>query len=386
MADEKFQKLLVASVLISLVVGGSAGALGGLFLPPILKNLPILQQYENQLMPDSGAIVQVEEESATIDTVKKVSPAVVSIVISKNLQNYLNLPNLDSGQAPVAEKRQVGGGTGFIVSADGLILTNKHVVIDETADYAVIFGDQTYPAKVVDKDYNNDLAVIKIEAKDLPVLELGDSNAIAIGQTVIAIGYTLGEYPNTVTKGVVSGINRQVSAGAAEMLSGLIQTDAAVNPGNSGGPLVDLTGKVIGINTAINPEGESIGFAIPINVAKKVVESVKKFGKIVRPFLGVRYYDLNEQNAKANNLPFTYGALVASGTGLTEPAVLANSPAAKAGLKENDVILEVNGQKLAKTTLALELQNFNPGDEISLKVWNNGKERMVKVTLEERKK
>jgi serine protease Do len=262
-------------------------------------------------------------------------------------------------------------------------------VADEAAEYTVVLNDQrTFTATVLGRDFGNDLAILKIDGKDFPTVPLGDSDALQIGQSVIAIGYTLGEYQNTVTKGVISGIDRNVTAGdnvGSELIEAAIQTDAAINPGNSGGPLLNLAGEVIGINTAVNREGESIGFALPINVAKNVIESIQKYGKIVRPWLGVRYINISEAFAKANQLPVTYGALVARGDQPGELAVVPSSPADKAGLVENDIITAVNGVTLEKHSLVTELQKFKPGDALTFTIIRKGEEKKITVTLEERK-
>jgi len=251
----------------------------------------------------------MSEKSPIIEVAKKVCPAVITIVISKDLpkiEGFYLLPF--GGQKYVVpqfnkkrERTRIGGGSGFIVSADGYILTSAHVVGDPEADYTVIFEPQkTYPAKVLAKDPISDVAVLKVKAKNLPYLELGDSDKIELGQTVIAVGNALGEFHDTVSTGVVSGMSRVITAfsgltSQTAQLRGLIQTDAAINPGNSGGPLVDIGGKVIGINTAMVMGAQNIGFAIPIDYAKKDLEEVKKYGKIKRPFLGVRYVLLNKK-------------------------------------------------------------------------------------------
>jgi len=351
--------------------------------------------------------VIVEEESATINAVKKLAPSVVSIIITKDLGSYYNLNRIpfddfffefpfDDWSSPspkkneVEGKTQVGGGTGFIISEDGLILTNKHVVSDEEAEYTVITNDgEKYEAKVLATDLFNDIAIVKIEVnKKLEVSELGNSDSLQLGQTVIAIGYSLGEYKNTVTKGVVSGVGRRVEAGGSmgrsEVLEEAIQTDAAINPGNSGGPLINLSGQVIGVNTAINQQGQLIGFAIPINQAKQVIESVKKHGKIIRSFLGVRYILINEQIAKMNNLEMDYGALIIRGEKDFDLAVVPGSPADKSGILENDIILEINGQKIDNdNNLAKAISKYQPKDEIDLKIWHKGEEKVVKVILDE---
>ncbi len=340
------------------------------------------------------------EKSPVIEVAKRVCPAVITIVISKDLpkvegfyffpygsQNFV-VPKIENGKK---EKTKIGGGSGFIVSPDGYVLTSQHVVGDTDADYTVIYEpDKKYPAKVACRDQLNDIAILKINAKNLPYLELGNSNEIELGQTVIAVGNALGEFHDTISTGVVSGLSRYITAFSgitqqAEMLRGLIQTDAAINPGNSGGPLVDVEGKVIGINTAMIMGAQNIGFAIPINYAVKDLEEVKKFGKIIRPFLGVKYILLNKEIAGKNKLPVDYGALIVRET-LGEEAVIKGSAAEKAGLKEFDIILECNEEKITeKNSLSLILQKLKIGSEISLKVLRNKEKIIIKVKLEEKK-
>ncbi|MEK7511398.1 MAG: trypsin-like peptidase domain-containing protein [Patescibacteria group bacterium] len=405
MYDEKFRGFWPAIIIVSLVVGAFSGAFGSFFLKPYLEKTNWGKDFLNsnivQQMAGQKEVIEVTEDSATIDVVKKVSPAVVSVVVTKELQNFYNLTGPDIfdfwnlgqtlPQGGTKEKKEVGGGTGFVIDESGLILTNKHVVSDEQAEYSVVFNDgKKYEAGVLARDTVNDIAVLKIKANNLAVVELGDSDKLQIGQTVIAIGNALGEYRNTVTRGVVSGVNRSIVAGdnygASELLENVIQTDAAISPGNSGGPLLNLGGQVIGINSAINLQGQSLGFAIPVNQAKTVIDSVKKYGKIVRPWLGVRYVQINVEIAKANKLNYEYGALIIRGEGKEDLAVVPASPADKAGLAENDIILEVNGKKLAEeNSLVQEIAKYKPGDEITLKVSHEGNEKMIKVKLEERK-
>ncbi len=399
---KELKNYFIVFVLIALVVGAVGGAAGSLFLKPYLANT----DWGNKLLNAGAAqmisekrVYEVTEDSATIDVVKKVSPSVVSVVITKELSNFYNMTGPDIFGFPFQiaqpsqqkQKQEVGGGTGFVIGSDGLILTNKHVVSDDTAEYSVVFNDgKKYEAKVLGRDPVNDIAVLKIEAKDLPVIELGDSDQIEIGQTVIAIGNALSEYKNTVTKGLISGINRRIVAGdgygSSEVLEEVLQTDAAINPGNSGGPLLNLAGQVIGINTAVNNGGQSIAFAIPVNQAKNVIDSVKQFGRIVRPWLGIRYLVINKEFAQKNNLKYEYGALIQRGAQATDVAVVPGSPADKAGLIENDIILEVNGVKLENDkNLAKEVSRYKPGDEISLKIFRKDGEKTIKVKLEERK-
>ena len=397
MEKNKFYHLLAICLVVSFLVGGISGAAFSILakkisFEPIAKLFNTITDEKNETK-----IVKVEEESATIDAVKKVSPSVVSIIISKDLSKYNNtslpewFPFSFSTPAPETKEglQEVGGGSGFIISDDGYVFTNKHVVMDQEAEYTVVTSDGTeYKAKVVATDLINDIAVLKVDAKNLTPVSLGDSDSLEIGQTVIAIGNALSEYHNTVTKGVVSGINRSVQAGDgsgfSEMIEGAIQTDAAINPGNSGGPLINLSGEVIGVNTAVSQEGQLVGFAIPINIAKKVISDVKQYGKIMRPYLGVRYAIINEKIAKANNLDQDYGALIIRGETNEELAVIPGSPADKAGLVENDIILEVNGKKVTEDEpLAEILSSFKPNDEITLTVLKKGEKKEIKVVLAE---
>ncbi len=391
---------VIVAVIISSLLSGMVGGVGAVLL---YQRLPLAEQPSQPFIPRSG------EEDAVIKLVKGVSPSVASIIISKDLSkiydrtgprvfsfdNFFDLgfpaPQFErrDGEGAQKGKERVGGGSAFIISSDGLLLTNKHVVSDSDAEYTVVLSDgKEYPAKVLAKDLVNDLAIVKIDAKNLQPLTLGDSSGIQIGQTVIAIGNTLGEYANTVTRGVISGINRVVVAsdtrGATEVIQEAIQTDAAINAGNSGGPLLNLAGEVIGINAAVNQEGQSIGFALPINIAKRSVESVKKFGRIIRPWLGVRYSLIDKETKEKNSLPVDYGALIVGNGEKKELAVIAGSPASKAGLAEGDIILEVNGQKIDfGHALANEINKYNPGDEIVLKIFSKGSEKKVNIKLEE---
>lgn len=409
--------LSVVMIILLATVAGFGGGLASLWY-----GQQILSGNGNPSVDASAAsprTLKITEDSATVNVVKNVSPSVVSIVVSKDISkvtgrtgdifpfddffefgfpfNYkFNPPsNGNEGkQQPTKEpeqkkKQQVGGGSGFIVTKDGMILTNKHVVSDSDADYTVVTNDgKEYPAKVLATDPVNDVAIVKIEATGLVPAELGNSDDIQIGQTVIAIGYTLGEYRNTVTRGVVSGIDRVVQAtdgaGRSEVIQEAIQTDAAINPGNSGGPLLSLSGQVIGINTAVNQAGQSIGFAIPVNIAKRPLDSVIKNGRIIRPFLGVRYRLVNEEMVKKNNLRVDYGALIIGNPEANELGIISDSPAQKAGLREGDIILEVNKERIDQGhALANLVVKYAPGETITLKVLSGGEEKEVSVTLGE---
>lgn len=383
-----------------------------------------LYKIENSLLkpvadgpkPEGKYVSEISYEQAIIDSVASASPSVVSIVISKNVpvyeQQFINpfgdipgfqfqIPqNVQKG----TQKQEVGAGSGFIVSEDGLIITNKHVVIDKNAEYTVLTNDgKKYVAKVSAIDPVEDLAIIKIEkslvlseeARKFPAIKLGDSSGIQIGQGAIAIGNSLGEFSNTVSVGIISGLGRTVSAsgdaGFSEVLEGVIQTDAAINPGNSGGPLLNLKGEVIGVNTAMANGAQTIGFAIPINVAKRDIQQVIKNNKIVYPFLGVRYFLIDDVAKEKYQLSVDYGAYILSSSG--ESAVVKDSAADKAGIKEKDVILEIKpsagsgqaGEKITKeNSMAKIVQKYNPGDKIMLKILRGEEELNIEVTLGER--
>ncbi|PIR71995.1 MAG: hypothetical protein COU42_02930 [Candidatus Nealsonbacteria bacterium CG10_big_fil_rev_8_21_14_0_10_36_24] len=340
-----------------------------------------------------------KEEEKIIKVVEETSPAVVSIVISKDvpiLEKYYEVDPFFGFPTPQyrqkgTEKQEIGGGTGFIISQDGLILTNKHVILEEGAGYTVFTNDgRKFSAKVLARDPFQDLAIIKIEQNKMepfPIVKLGDSDNLKSGQTVIAIGNALGEFRNTVSTGVVSGLGRKITASGGdfvETLEDVIQTDAAINKGNSGGPLLNLKGEVIGINTAMVIGAQSIGFAVPINKAKKAIEQVREIGKIVYPFLGVRYILVNEKVQAEYNLAIDHGAFIIRGES-GESAIWPGSAAEKAGLKEKDIVLEFNGGKITiDNSLAKLITKYNPGDKVKLKILRGEKEFEVEVVLDEK--
>lgn len=371
-------------VLVSLVIG-LLGGLGGIYLLSydngnLAKKLGIENATQLPSSTKTEKIV-LEESNAIIETSNKVSPAVVSIATTQVLQDIFGRTYQASG-----------AGTGFIITNDGLIITNKHVVSDENAQYKVVLSDgRSFDAEVKSRDPYLDFAVLKIDAKDLPVVELGDSDQMQIGQWVVAVGNALGKFQNSVTVGVISAKNRQIDATDqngqnSESLDNLLQTDTAINPGNSGGPLINLKGQVIGINTAVASSAQGIGFAIPINSVKGAIDSIKQTGRIVRPYLGVRYVAITPDIAKQNNLSVEYGAMVVRGSGIAQFAVVPGSPADKAGIVENDIILEINGQKIDENHGLVSLvSQAKVGDEVSLKILSKGNEKTVKVKLEEMK-
>ncbi len=402
---------IVVSFLTSSLAGFIAGALGVNFLKQ--SDFSTFQEAEySEERSQSQSGYQTSQQEAVIEAVEKASPAVVSIIVTKDLPVIEQYQQFDSFggdgffeqffgngffdfgipqyRQKGTEEKEIGGGTGFIVSLDGLIVTNRHVVEDKEASYTVLTNQgERLSAQVLARDPVEDIALLKIDKTDLPVIELGSSDNLKIGQTVIAIGNALAEYRNTVSTGVVSGLMRSIYAfgsyGQTEKISGVIQTDAAINPGNSGGPLLNLKGEAIGVNVAMAQGAQNIGFALPINKVKRDIEQVKAKGKISYPFLGVRYILINSEIKAKNNLSIDYGALIVGGSQSDELAIIPGAPADKAGLKENDIILEVNGQKVNQENgLADLIQQYQPGDKVELKVLRQSEEKIIEVELGER--
>lgn len=351
----------------------SVGFLGGIAAEKVGEKV---KEVTKQVTEKS---VTVQEQSVTVDVVKKVSPSVVSITSEQSKLNFF-------GQITKSKS----AGTGFVASEDGLILTNKHVISESSDAYSVFTSDgKEFKARLKAQDPVYDIAFLKIEAKGLKPVELGDSDKIQVGQKVIAIGNALGQYQNTVTTGVVSAVGRAIEAGdssqgSTETLENMIQTDAAINPGNSGGPLSDVDGNIIGINTAVAEQAQGIGFAIPINFAKSAIKSVIEKGRVVRPMIGVRYVNITKEFATRNDLSVDHGALIyASGNDL---AVLPGSPAAKAGLKEGDIIVKIRDDEIAQgRSMVGIISKYNPGDKVLITYIRDGKEHKVEVVLAESK-
>lgn len=377
----------VIIIVISLVAGMAGGVYGALNLaqrPEFRKLLNTSAFTQNGQAINQNLVL--DEESAITEVVKQTSPAVVSIVISRDVGALF--PFFGNRQQSESNIQQIGAGTGFFVSADGLIVTNKHVVSDSRAQYTVVTTDgKQYEAKVLAQDPSNDLAIVKVETTNAPFLAFSDSSALELGQHVIAIGNSLGQFQNTVTTGVVSGLSRSIIAGdrtGQEQLEGVIQTDAAINPGNSGGPLLNLAGQVVGVNTAVSDEGQLLGFAITSNDAKIALDSYLRSGKIVRPFIGVRYMLINESIAEQMNLPRDFGALLIRGESTADFAVSPGSPADRAGLKEGDIILEVNDTQVNEdNSLPQILKQFKAGDRVSIKIFSGTEEKTIQLTLGE---
>jgi serine protease Do len=399
------------SVVLGFLAGGFAALLVGAALIALVYFRPSwilpggLRVVTNTVSGSvsSPNLTTTDQEQQIITVVEQVKPAVVSIVATQDVPVYeqyfeqqqlnpfgFNVPQL---RQKGTQEQEVSSGSGFLVSGDGYIVTNKHVVSEDSADYTVYTNDgSTYPATIVARDPANDIAILKIEANagaaEFPYLEFGDSDSLQVGQTTIAIGNALGEFSNSVSVGIVSGLARSIEAGdgygSSEQLEGVIQTDAAINLGNSGGPLLNASGQVIGVNVAM-AAAENIGFALPSNLVQATFETVKTTGKISRPYLGVRYTAITKAFQEQANLPVDHGALIQRGETPADLAVVPSSPADKAGLEENDIILEIDGQALdTDHDLSAAIGQHAVGDVVTLKVLHDGEEKTVAVTLEER--
>lgn len=383
-----------SAVFVAALVGAVAGGVAGYWIPRVMQPVEVQRLSTS---PSGELFVAGNEEEQVVRVVKRSLPSVAAIQVTQEVAlrpaTDPFFQDINELLAPPQTRRQrVGGGSGFFVSKDGLFVTNRHVVEDTSAQYSVVLQNgERHTATILDVDPVLDLAILRIEGvQGIEPLALGDSDTLQVGQTVLAIGNALAEYQNSVTKGIVSGMNRRIIAGGnggsgAELIEEAIQTDAAINPGNSGGPLLNLRGEVIGVNTAVSLNGQSLGFAIPSNAVKRAIESVQKTGKIVRPWLGVRYFMINEESAERDRLPVKYGAFISRGSAPRDPAVVSDSPADKAGIKEGDILLEIEGQKLTdERSLATVLGRYFAGDEITIKLLRDGQEQTVQVTLDQR--
>jgi serine protease Do len=315
-----------------------------------------------------------DESSAIIDAAAKAGPSVVQITSTAGVN-----PN-DLGSLP-----QEGIGSGVIFDANGWILTNHHVVAGSDKLVVALQNGKTYPGTIYGVDTLTDLAIVKIDATGLPVATMGDSDSLKVGQLAIAIGSPLGTYTNTVTSGIVSAMGRSIAVDSGTTLNNLIQTDTAINPGNSGGPLLDAGGNVIGIDTAVASNAQGIGFAIPINIAKPLLQQALAGETLVRPWIGIRYQPIDEALVQSDKLPIDHGALVGAGqdaNGQTTPAVVAGSPADKAGIKDGDIITSIEGMTIdGQHPLDAVIAQFAPGRTVTVEVYRGGATVKLQVTL-----
>lgn len=350
---------------------------GGMLATAYLMGAQSNDQVQNH---ESTRQTVVQEGEVIADVAQEVSQSVVSIMTEQET----TIESLYFGRRTTTSQ---AAGTGVIIDAAGHILTNKHVVAEGTSSVTVISSDGAeYSAKIIGRDPLNDLAIIKAEnPKDFVPARLADSDGVRIGQKVIAIGNALGQFQNTVTAGIISGMGRPVAASSdrgngTEQLSNLFQTDAAINSGNSGGPLLNFNGEVIGINTAVAADAQNIGFAIPINEAKSIIASVQKTGKVARPFLGVQFVMLTSAIARQLELSTTEGAYIGTSAG----TVVAGGPAEKAGVQPGDVITKVNDIQLTTAIpLTSAVSRFSVGDTVTLTILRDGREQRLEAVLAE---
>lgn len=364
------RKLYTTLMIPACVLAGASGSCVYSQLAPASNN----QQVVNR------STVVSQEGEAIAEAASKVSPSVVSIVTSSTSRNPFSRSTTEGA-----------AGSGVVISKDGYVITNKHVVSASTGTIEVILSDGTSydDVKFVGSDPTNDVSFLKIQGvSNLASAELGDSSTMTVGQRVVAIGNALGEYQNTVTTGIISALGRPVTAAdetgtVLESLENLIQTDAAINPGNSGGPLVNLNGEVIGINTAVASDAQGIGFAIPINDAKGMIKTLLAEGKVVKPYIGVRYLSITPDIAKEYDLDVKSGAYIFAVGG--EESVLAGSPAAQAGLKNKDIIVKVNDTAVDGThPFASLIAQHSVGETLTLTYLRDGKTATASVKLAER--
>ena len=360
-------------VAIAVVAGILSGALSAVAVTNLVGDAPSQPGGVATETPgdaDPVSEVRIEESNAVIEAVAEVAPAVVLI------------QTRTGGVFGGAE----GTGSGVIYDSDGWILTNRHVVEDAESMIVELNDGRAFEATLYGIDTLTDLAIIKVDATDLPVAPIGSSRQLEPGQLAIAIGNPLG-YKHTVTTGIVSGLGRQITASSgtqesADTLRNLIQTDAAINPGNSGGPLVNSAGQVIGINTAVSTEAQGLGFAIPIDFAKPIMEQALAGERLVRPWIGVYYTVISPAIAEEQDLPVQYGALIGSDRGGS--AIIAGSPAEAAGLRDGDIIVGLNGEPLTEESdLATLIVPYEAGETITLRILRDNTATEVEVTLGE---
>lgn len=367
----KIINLIILIVVLSVGGGFGAGWLAVSLHPGAQSSSGAVEE----MIDTDGQTIATADEGLIMKVAEKVSPSVVSIVTTaQRQQSYFSY-------------NQQGAGTGVIISEDGYIMTNKHVV-DGATDVAVVLSDGTEytDVAVVGVDPLNDIAFVKVaEVSNLSPAQLGNSSQVRIGQQVVAIGNALGQFQTTVTSGIVSATGRPLVASSSdgrtsESLTDLIQTDAAINSGNSGGPLVDLSGRVIGINTAVATDANGIGFAIPINATRGLIKGVIEDGEVARAYIGVRYVDITPQIAAREDLKVRTGAYVTADRGAR--AVEPGSPAERAGIESGDVITKVNDEMVSeRSSMSSILGQYRPGDTVILQVLRGGKERTIEVTL-----
>ncbi len=364
-------------IISSLIIAGALVLVGGIASSAVIvKNLTGNSSVESSLNDSGydGNTDGTDTENSIANVAEKVSPSVVSIITTTQTRSFYGTATNE------------GAGTGIIVSKDGYIMTNNHVIENTSAVSVVDHKGFTYDSvRVIGRDPLNDVAFLKIESKDTFIpAEIGNSATLRIGQQVVAIGNALGQYSNTVTSGIISGTGRPVTAsagnGQSESLTDLIQTDASINPGNSGGPLVNLSGQVIGINTAVATDASGIGFAIPINATKGLLRGVLENGTVDRAYIGVNYLSITPEVAREYSLPVTNGAYIHASRD-TNP-VVAGGPAAKADLQSGDIITKIDEYTIGRQgSLSSIIGLYQPGDTATITYLRGGSERTATITF-----
>lgn len=382
--SQKTKKIFKKGSIFVVLLAFMAGILGGILAVRVFPDR-ITSLDKNT---STGQKIVSSQSELISSIAKDVSPSVVSINV--NIKQQTSMLDMFYGADSNQSQGVQAAGTGIIISSDGVIITNKHVIPDNTTNVSVTTSDgKTYDnVEVLAKDPRStyDIAFLKIKSvNNLKPAKIGDSQKMQTGDAVVAIGYALGEFENTVTSGIISGLGRPITAGdgegSAETLTNLFQTDAAINSGNSGGPLLNMNGEVIGINTAIASDAQNIGFSIPVNDVKNQISSILSKGKLEVPYLGVRYVSLNKNIQQQYDLSTEQGAWLK--TTSQKQAVINGSPADKAGLKEGDIIVKVNNQKIDEDNqLSSVLGKYKVGDTIEITYNRDGKEQKTKATVE----
>ena len=361
----KLKEILMKSIFFFV-----AACLGGILVLGAIWAFPAFRPPVKVTPSTAVAAMDISVDSPIVEAVKKVMPSVVQI----NTLIYVKNPISDFFGIPMKPIPEEGLGSGVIIRSDGLILTNNHVIANATKVKVTLSDGRKFDGEVIGADPVTDLAVVKVNATGLPAAELGSSSNLQLGEWAIAIGNPYG-FSGTVTLGIVSALDRRVQT-SAYSAGPFIQTDAAINPGNSGGPLVDINGKVIGINTAIIPYAQGIGFAIPIDTAKNILNQLITNHEVVHPYLGIDMLPVDQYQLSQMGIKQNAAVYVAK--------VLPGSPAEHAGILPGDIILKIDNKEVDIYTLPNIILSHNVGDVIKVTIFRSGKILTIPVTLEPR--